>query len=250
MTQRTLTIGSLALLLSLGPLGCSGEADDPEARTQEDAEHCTEELVGAVEPALLIDDMEDGNPAIAAVGERNGNWWLATDMTDGTITPAGDQDAPPERIPGGRCGSKYAMRVTGEGFKTWGASLVVNFRVNPGLEPIDASAYRGVMMWARKGESNASPVRVQFQDGNTYPEGGVCNADPTAPDGCFSGYGTSLLPLSEEWQLYKLEFSRMGQLDFGLRGDGLDLSRLYAFEIGVVQETVFDYWIDDIWFYE
>jgi hypothetical protein len=42
----------------------------------------------------------------------------------------------------------------------------------------------------------------------------------------------------------------MGQRDFGLRTDALDTSMLYAIEIGVVQETVFDYWVDDIWFYE
>ena len=87
-------------------------------------------------------------------------------------------------------------------------------------------------------------------DGNTYPQGGICNPDPDASDGCFNGFGSALLPLSEEWQLYKFEFSRMGQRDFGLRTEALDTSKLYAIEIGVVQETVFDYWIDDVWFYE
>jgi hypothetical protein len=42
----------------------------------------------------------------------------------------------------------------------------------------------------------------------------------------------------------------MGQRDFGLIGDGLELTALYAIEIGVVQRTVFDFWIDDLWFYE
>jgi hypothetical protein len=91
------------------------------------------------------------------------------------------------------------MRVTGEGFQGWGATLVVNFRLTEGIAPIDASTYRGVMMWARVGESNASPIRVQFQDGNTYPEGGVCNPDPQSTDGCFNGYGSALLPVSKDW---------------------------------------------------
>jgi hypothetical protein len=251
MTFRTLALPSLSLVFGLAALGCSGESDPPGSTEQEDTEHCTEDLVGVVDPTFLIDDLEDKDPLIAAVGERNGTWWLATDMTDGTVTPAGDQEAPPERILGGRCGSKYAMRVSGEGFKAWGASLVLNFRLDAdALAPIDASAFRGVMMWARVGESNTSPVRVQFQDGNTYPEGGVCNPDPDASDGCFNGYGSALVPVSTEWQLYKFEFSRMGQRDFGLRGNGLDLTTLYAIEIGVVQETVFDFWVDDVWFYE
>jgi hypothetical protein len=249
MMHPKFSFTSLCLALSLGALACSGESDPP-VESQEDAEHCTEDVFGAVDPALLIDDMEDGDEQVAAVGERNGNWWLATDMTDGTVTPVGDQTAAPERIPGGRCGSKYAMRVTGEGFTDWGASLLTNFRIAADVEPIDASAFRGVMMWARVGESNASPIRVQFQDGNTYPQGGVCDPDPSTPDGCFNGYGSTLLPVSTEWRLYKFEFARMGQRDFGLIGDGLDLSRLYVIEINVVQNTVFDFWIDDLWFYE
>lgn len=249
MKHETL-LTSLVLAFSLSALGCSGDSDPP-AQAQQDAEHCTEDLVGAVDPLLVIDDLEDGDARIAEIDDRNGSWWLATDMTDGTITPPGDQEAPPERIAGGRCGSKHAMRITGEGFTDWGAALVLSFRFDgDAVAPIDASAYRGVMLWARVGESNASSVRVQFMDRNTYPEGGVCNPDPDASDGCFNGFGSALLPVSEEWRLYKLEFSRMGQRDFGLRTDALDTSALYAIEIGVVQETVFDFWIDDLWFYE
>jgi hypothetical protein len=249
MKSLPLSFTALSLVLSLGVVGC-GESDPPESNAQEDTEHCTEDLVGVVDPTLLIDDMEDADARIAEVGDRTGSWWLATDMTDGTVTPPGDQEAPPERIVGGRCGSRYAMRVTGEGFEEWGATLVVDFRFTADAEPIDATAFRGVMMWARAGDSNASPLRDQFQDGNTYPQGGVCNPDPTASDGCFNGFGSALLPVSTEWQLYKLEFSRMGQRDFGLRTGALDTSLLYAMEIGVVQDTVFDFWIDDVWFYE
>jgi hypothetical protein len=249
-TPQKLLPHAFPFVLSLAVLGCSGDADPQASDEQADTEHCTEDLVSAVDPSLLIDDMEDANPAIAEVNDRSGSWWLATDMTDGTITPAANQEAPPERIPGGRCGSKYAMRVTGEGFTAWGATLVTEFRFTGDAMPIDATAYRGVMVWARAGESNTSPIRVQFQDGNTYPQGGVCDPDPSTPEGCFNGFGSALLPITTEWQLYKLEFSRLGQREFGLRTDALDTSKLYAMEIGVVQGTVFDFWVDDVWFYE
>lgn len=250
MKDRHLSLASLSLTLALGAFGCSGESDPPDPTEKQSAEHCTEDLVGVVDPTLLIDDLEDTNPRIAEVNGRNGSWWLATDMTDGTVTPAGDQEAPPERILGGRCGSKYAMRISGEGFEEWGTALVINFRFADDVAPIDASGFRGVMMWARVGESNASPLRVQFMDGNTYPQGGICNPDPGSPDGCFNGFGSALLPVSTEWQLYKFEFSRMGQREFGLITGELDLATLYAIEISTVQDTVFDYWIDDVWFYE
>jgi hypothetical protein len=249
MMQPKSSYTSLCLAFSLAVLACSSESD-PTDSSEQSADHCTEDLVGAIDPALLIDDMEDGDPNLAEVGDRNGNWWLATDMTGGTITPPGDQLAPPERISGGRCGSKYAMRVTGEGFQEWGATLVGSLRVTADVAPIDASAYRGVMMWARAGESNTSSIRVQFQDRNTYPQGGVCDPDPSTPNGCFNGYGSALSPVSTEWRLYKFDFARMGQREFGRIGDGLDPSELYAIEIGVVQDTVFDFWVDDLWFYE
>jgi hypothetical protein len=213
-------------------------------------EACTEDLVGVVDPTLIIDDMEDTDPQNAAVGDRNGTWWLSTDLTDGTTTPEGNQAAPPERILGGRCGSKYAMRITGEGFTEWGASLIASFRYEDDVLPIDASAYRGVMFWGRVGEANTSPLRVQFQDKNTYPQGGVCEDDPDSPDFCYNGFGTRVVPIDAEWQLYKLEFSRMGQRDFGFRTDALDTTELYAIEFGVIQNTVFDFWVDDLWFYE
>src|SRR5690348_829263 len=106
MNDRSLTLSSLSLLLTLGALGCSGGSDPPESTEQQDTKHCTADLVGAVDPTLLIDDLEDNDTRLAEVSGRNGNWWLATDGTGGTTTPPGDQEAPPERILGGRCGSK------------------------------------------------------------------------------------------------------------------------------------------------
>jgi hypothetical protein len=249
MTLQQLLLRSFPFALLVTTLGCSGDADPP-ASDAAGTEQCTEELFGVVDPTFVIDDMEDADPRIAEVNDRSGSWWIGTDMTEGTISPPGDQEAATERIPGGRCGSKYGIRVTGEGFTEWGATLVTDFRFTSEPMPIDATAYRGVMLWARAGESNTSPIRVQFQDVNTHPQGGVCDPDPSGEDGCYNGFGSALLPISTEWQLYKLEFSRMGQRDFGLRTDALDTSALYAMEIGVAQGTVFDFWVDDLWFYE
>jgi hypothetical protein len=113
-SPRRLTLLILPLLLGLAS-GC-GDGEDTVLGESMGQEACTEDLVGVVDPTLIIDDMEDTDPQIAAVGDRNGTWWLSTDLTDGTTTPEGNQAAPPERILGGRCGSKYAMRITGEGF--------------------------------------------------------------------------------------------------------------------------------------
>jgi hypothetical protein len=260
----------LSLALALGTLACSGKSDTDGDENEDNGgtggaggssatggssgtggtpPECQTEFM-PIDPTALIDDMEDGNPLIAVVGERNGSWWVSSDGTPGTITPVADEAPAPERILGKHCDSELAMRITGQGFTGWGANLSASFRYVAGLEPIDASAFRGVMFWARIGETHNSPVRVQFQDANTQPEGGLCDPTPGSSDECYNGWGTQVAPIGTEWRLYKLDFSRMTQRDFGHRADAMDTSALYDIEWGVDQGTVFDLWIDDVWFYE
>jgi hypothetical protein len=119
------------------------------------------------------------------------------------------------------------------------------------LQPIDASDFRGIMFWARVGETHNSPVRVQLQDASTFPEGGVCDPDPASgTEQCYDGWGTAVIPISTEWRLYKIDFSRTAQQGFGYGGEALDPSQLFTVEWAVLQNTVFDLWIDDVWFYE
>lgn len=142
------------------------------------------------------------------------------------------------------------MRLTGQGFTNWGALLSAGFRYTTEPESIDASAFTGVKFWARTGDTNSSVVRVQFQDSNSQPEGGKCNATAGTPDECYNGFGSELVPIGTEWRLYKLPFSRMAQRDFGYRADALDTAHIYDIEWGVQASSIFDLWVDDVWFYE
>ncbi|HEX6272381.1 MAG TPA: hypothetical protein VFZ53_05055 [Polyangiaceae bacterium] len=204
------------------------------------------------DPTAVIDDIEDGNSLIAVVSDRNGSWWITSDGTaEGTISPMSGAAPPPERILGKRCESEYGIRVTGQGFTQWGANVSIGFRYEGMEMPIDASDFSGVMFWARVGETHNSPVRVQFQDTNTYPNGGMCNPDPASgTEQCYDGWGTALLPLDSEWRLYKIPFSRVAQQTFGYAGEALDTTGLYTLEWIVQQNSVFDLWLDDVWFYE
>ncbi|HEX6765009.1 MAG TPA: hypothetical protein VF103_06015, partial [Polyangiaceae bacterium] len=100
--------------------------------------YCETEF-GPTDPTALIDDIEDGNPLIATVGGRNGSWWVTSDATVGTITPPSDAAPPPERILGKRCDSEYGMRVTGQGFTSWGANISIAFKYEAAALSIDAS---------------------------------------------------------------------------------------------------------------
>lgn len=203
--------------------------------------------VGPIDPTALIDDLEDGNGALPLVGERNGGWYFASDQTPGaSAAPAPDQSAAieAEAIPGGRCGSRYAIRVTGQGYRDWGTVVGVGLNWE---RAVDVSAFRGIRFWARRGEQHSVSVRVQFQDKNSAPQGGVCMQEA---GNCYDNFGTDLVPLDTEWQLYQIDFGRLEQRDFGVPADALDTRNLFTIEWALGPGTVFDFWVDDLWFYE
>jgi len=267
-----------AALLALASLGCSGESDTNGGEGDDSGGSSTGGTGGTggtagsgtggasgsggmpaycdaafmpTDPTALIDDIEDGNALIAVSGGRNGSWWVTSDGTpEGTITPPSGAAPTPERILGMRCESEFGMRLTGQGFTNWGANLSLGFKYEGMPMPIDVSDFSGVMFWARIGETHNSAVRVQFQDSNTQPEGGMCNSEPGAADECYNGWGVELAPISTEWSLFKIPFSRMTQRDFGYRAGAFDTTAIYDIEWGFLPGTVFDLWVDDIWFYE
>lgn len=202
-----------------------------------------------VNPAGILDDMEDGNSAVARVADRTGGWWLATDGTEGTTTPEANQAPLPELILGGRCGSQRAIRVTGQGFTGWGAVLSAGMAYSTHPEPSDLSAFSGIRFWARVGEQNTSSIRAQFQDGQTQPEGGECVNMPGDAEECYNGFGITLSPIDTKWRLYELKFSQMTQREFGHRGTALDTAHVYDLEFNLEPNSVFDLWVDDLWFF-
>ncbi|MFZ5891020.1 MAG: hypothetical protein ACOY0T_08215 [Myxococcota bacterium] len=203
-----------------------------------------------INPTALLDDMEDGNGLIAQVADRSGSWWISTDGTAGTIQPAADQAPTPETIVGGRCESKKAVRVTGQGFTGWGAVLSAGMAYSTHPEPSDLSGFTGLMFWARIGEQNTSSIRVQFQDSHTEPNGGECVDEPGNPEACYDGFGTEVIPISTRWQLYKIKFAEMKQRGFGHRGEALDTAHIYDVEFNLDPNSVIDLWVDDLWFFE
>jgi hypothetical protein len=236
----------LALLLALSAAACSDDGAEP-ATTQKDP-NC--ETPGIIDPTLLLDDLEDGDSLVATVGVRNGGWWVSSDGTSTTIPPA-EQAPAAERILGGRCGSEYAMRVTGTGFTDWGAVLSTTYRYTDETAPFDASQFRGITFWARVGEENDSTIRAQVQDLNTHLAGGVCNPESSSPDACYNGFGVPLGEISDEWQKFTLEFSTLTQREgWGNRVPAVDPTALYTLEWNLDPNRTFDLWVDDIWFYE
>ena len=157
-----------------------------------------------IDPTALIDDMEDGNFQAAMISGRNGSWWAGGDATPGaSMQPNGD--APPEMIPGGRCGSHWAMHVTGNGFNDWGAEVSVSFRYGnndagvAGLLPYDAHFRTGLTFWARIGDTSTNQVRLAVADEHARPEAGICIVNGPPGQGCYDTFGVDLTQLDTTW---------------------------------------------------
>lgn len=252
-TKNSWPIKLAALLLAVSLQGCnSSDSDNLEAGGggAPGNEHCAEEFNGPLDPSALIDDLEDGDGLIAEVGGRNGSWWLTTDDSDGTIEPAPNMQTPPERILGGRCDSSYAIRVTGADYTDWGAVLSIGLRFDAAQLPVDLSDFKGISFWARTGEQHSSSMRIQFQDSTTHPEGGLCSEGSGGSDDCWDGWGTEIAPLGEDWQLYRIRFSSLAQRNYGLAGEAFDTENVYAIDFNIEPNSVFDFWVDDLWLYE
>jgi hypothetical protein len=238
-------IGITALALSLG--GCAGSADEDEGASESLCSGSDE----AIDPTQLIDDMEDRNASVLMTGDRTGGWWSAGDDTAGaTIVPALGEPALPELIPGGRCGSQYAMRVTGQGFADWGAVLGVNLAYDSsGGVFYDGSAYEGISFWARIGDTSTNTMRFAVSDQNSEPKGGKCVEDGGVGKECFDSFGVTINALDTTWKHYEVPFSGLSQRNFGLPADALDTSTLYVVGFNVEPNSVFDLWVDDVAFY-
>ncbi|HEV8548595.1 MAG TPA: hypothetical protein VGQ57_06195 [Polyangiaceae bacterium] len=211
------------------------------------------------DPALVIDDMEDGDAYILAAAGRYGGWWTDGDATTGaSMVPAqwslSNRLAAPELLPEPRCGSLHAMHVTGQGFTDWGAVLGADLvegttpNGDSRVLPYDASAYQGVEFYARIGDTSIGTLRYQVSDVNSQPEGGRCTLNGGTSDGCYDSFGVAI-NLDTTWRHYKIPFSGLSQQNFGLPADGVVSNAVYQITFDFPASSVFDFWMDDLKFY-
>ncbi len=164
----------------------------------------------------LVDDLEDGDDAIAEAGGRMGGWYTFNDAT------AGGTQTPPESgfVPsaGGAGGSAYAATTAGEGFTEWGAGMGFDLN-NPAAVgetgergPYDTSRFRTLAFQAR---GNVA-VRVALQITAVTPldAGGTCTPSATEGMECEDLHGSSIT-LTGEWKEYQLPLDQMRPAGLG-----------------------------------
>jgi hypothetical protein len=185
----------------------------------------------------LIDDMEDGDGKVSAVGGRSGDWFTYHDATAGTQIPAQGGVVTPETSD--RAGSTKAIHTSGSGFSDWGAGLGVALHASC---PYDGSAYAGIAFYAK----GPGPLTIKVKTAATTPvgEGGSCTAT------CYDHFKKDLA-LTGSWSRYEIAWTDLAQA-----GWGTPAAFSPAALIGVNFEIVttpgmpvsFDFWIDDLSF--
>lgn len=213
---------------------------------------------GPIDPTMLIDDFEHATSAAPLIAGRAGIWWAFGDPTPTAIMqPFGD--APPELLPGGRCGSLRALHVTGSGFLDWGSQVVLSLHEGQNAagvyeeQPYDARArgYQGISFLARVGSTSITTVRFALSDEYARPEAGLCVPNGAQANNCYDTFGVPLdAVLTTDWKEIQIPFTGLAQRNFGLQGGALpDTAKLYDVGFTFPGKVVFDLWVDDIRFY-
>jgi endoglucanase len=195
-------------------------------------------------PDAVIEDSEDNNNQTNVQGGRGGYMYTFVDKVGSTIDPpSGESGGVFAPTQGGAQGSQYAMRMKG----TVGAAAIVyagmglNFVDPKGF--YDASKYKGVSFWAKKGPGSSGKVRLKVPDVSTDPDGKLCTE-------CYNDFGMDM-NLTEEWTKYTVPFSRMKQLaGWGApHKNAVDPSKVYGIQFQVNDKgQPFEIWVDNIAF--
>lgn len=177
-------------------------------------------------------------------------------------------DNPPvtEPIPGGRCGSRYAMHVKGGPFLVWGGNMGFSFSPPLNATSLDivdpmtnemrqGRDLQGITFWARLGGASNNNLRVEVGEKHTegtytgFNGGPICmpnTTDDNSELGC-DKFG-AVAQLRADWQQFLIPFDEMRQAGWGRRAEQFDLTGLISFSIFYAQGT-WDFWIDDLAFY-
>ncbi|HET7538747.1 MAG TPA: hypothetical protein VFK05_02710 [Polyangiaceae bacterium] len=213
----------------------SGAAPAPStAPAPSPLDDCAPAAVGSGQQAS-IDDFEDGDGRLLVIDKRAGTWIVFNDGS-GQQKPLAGSAFRAERIPGGRGASLFGLHTSGSKFSKWGAVLGVE------LAPrrcYDASAYAGVVFWAR----GRATLRVGVKMTQVVAEefGGSCVQD------CYDSHG-AVRALSKDWQHYEVRWEELRQSGFGMQL-AFDPHSLLSIEFVVgANQPPFDYWIDDLSF--
>ena len=197
---------------------------------------------------LAIDDLEDGDNAIGALGQRSGFWYTYNDGTAAQIPAPDPSGAVPFKASAGGHSAMFSAHTSGPAFTTWGAGMGFDFNNTSAKSCVyNASAYTGIKFWAKGNAAIKAMVKVPGTTQSTS-DSGTC----TATGMCEDHYFLQPKPiLTDTWTQYTIDFS--STTTFGQEGWGakvaFDKANIIAVQFQVGMGVPFDFSVDDITFY-
>ena len=247
-------LGLICMGLGAGTASCAASNDDPgpdpgdDDGTDVDAAPGTPDATSGgddILPENMIDDLDDGDPALLKRGGRIGSWYTYNDMTaTGEQTPAMGEPFMP--APGGAGGSPYAANTHGTGFTVWGSGMGFDLNNQMNVKAVySAAAFTGIAFKAK----GSGPVRAAVMIAGVISSevGGQCVPGAGTTDKCDDGHG-SLLFLTSDWKTFKLPFASLQQAGWG-KPVVFDSTQIMSIQFNVDKNLAFDFSIDDIGFY-
>jgi len=192
----------------------------------------------------LIADGENNSNQIANIQDRGGYWYTFSDEEGSTVVPeSGKHGGTFQMTEGGANGTKYAAHMTGTVAKSNSAYVGIGLNFVDPMGQYDASKYKGITFWAKKGPGSAAVTRLKVPDVDTVPEGKVCSQ-------CYNDFGMDIT-LNDDWTQYTIPFTSMKQdKTWGSpHPDGIKPNTLYGIQFQFKEPgTSFDFWLDEIEF--
>jgi endoglucanase len=213
---------------------CTPPVNSPDMAKTEEGAPCG--------PDALIEDGEDNNNQVIVQGGRAGYIYTYMDTEGTTIAPkAGSEGGVFEMSPGG-FNSAYAMRMSGTVANAKIVYAGMGLNMTDPKDMYDATKYKGVSFYAKRGPGATSSVRVKMPDVNTDPDGQTCG-------NCYNDFGLDI-KLTEEWQHFIIPFSKMKQEPgWGSpRPGSLSADKVFALQFQTKQPGAYDIWVDSMAF--
>jgi endo-1,4-beta-D-glucanase Y len=175
---------------------------------------------GCPAAASLLSDFEEGTGVLVKQGGRDGWWYVYSDDSPGSQTPASSSMAIAAALlspAGGDC-NKYAMHSTASGHPAYvgfGATL------SPGAtaatkKAVSLEAYTGISFRARSGSGTAPPMWFEFLNKETQPGAGCadCGVDLSgtakyAQVDAFNTRGRLVEGVGADWKTFTIPFATL-----------------------------------------
>ncbi|MEO6600185.1 MAG: hypothetical protein ABIQ16_09960 [Polyangiaceae bacterium] len=193
---------------------------------------------------LLIDDLEDGDGAVKALGGRKGYWYTFNDGTAMQVPTSSATIPFKPAAMGSSMTPMYAAVTSGPAFTMWGAGIGFHFNeAGSNLCAYNATAYAGIKFWAK----TTAPFKAMVQIPATTLKA-TASDDATCVAKCNDHFFVPV-PIAA-WTEYTIDFAAA---TFKQEGWGtpavFDKTHLIGMQFQVAMGVAFDFAIDDVTFY-